>query len=104
MPRTWFITIIDMNMLDRFFEATRCSPITIILALGIVVLLWVVGKLWFRNTSLSNHVMEADKNNAVASVELMNLLDKILKDDEVNADKILTAIENLRRNVKNTRD
>lgn len=90
-------------MLEKFFEATECSPITIILALGIVVLLWVVGKLYFRNTSLSNHIMESDKNNAVVSVELKGVLEKVLSDDRVNADKILTAIKTLNDNVKNSR-
>ncbi len=92
-----------MSILDRFFEATECSPITIILALGIVVLLWVITKLYFRNTSLSNHIMEADKNNAVLAVELINLLNRILDDDKVNAEKILTAIKNLKEYVQNRR-
>ncbi len=92
-----------MSILDRFFEATECSPITIILALVIVVLLWVITKLYFRNTSLSNHIMEADKNNAVSAVELINLLNRILDDDKVNAEKILTAIKNLKEYVQNRR-
>lgn len=83
-----------MKLLDKFFEATECSPITIILALGIVVLLWVVGKLWFRNTSLVNHIMEADKNNAVLATELISNLDKIYKADEINARGIVDKIKN----------
>jgi len=92
-----------MNLLDKFFAATECSPITIILALGIVVLLWWSGKLYFRNTSLSNHIMESDKNNAVVMTELKNAMDNILGDDKTNADKILTAIKNLKENVQNRR-
>ncbi len=92
-----------MSMLDRFFEATECSPVTIILALGIVVLLWVVGKLYFRNTSLSNHIMESDKNNAVLMTELNANLDKIYKADETNADKVIVKIDNLHDYVKSTR-
>ncbi len=89
-----------MNLIDRFFEATECSPITIILALGIVVLLWIVGKLYFRNTSLANHIMEADKNNAVLMVELKSVLDKIFIADETNAEKIITKIDNLESHVR----
>lgn len=92
-----------MNLLDKFFAATECSPITIILALGIVVLMWWAGKLYFRNTSLSNHIMESDKNNAVVMTELKNAMDNILGDDKTNADKILTAIKNLKENVQNRR-
>jgi len=92
-----------MNLIDRFFEATECSPITIILALGIVVLLWIVGKLYFRNTSLANHIMEADKNNAVLMVELKSVLDKIFIADETNAEKIITKIDNLESHVKSRR-
>jgi len=88
-----------MNILDKFFEATECSPITIILALGIVVLLWVVGKLWFRNTSLVNHIIEADKNNAVLATELNSNLDKIYKADEVNASGIIDKIETSTREI-----
>lgn len=92
-----------MNLIDKFFEATECSPITIILALGIVVLLWIVGKLYFRNTSLANHIMEADKNNAVLMVELKSVLDKIFIADETNAEKIITKIDNLESHVKSRR-
>lgn len=92
-----------MNLIDRFFEATECSPITIILALGIVVLLWIVGKLYFRNTSLANHIMEADKNNAVLMVELKSVLDKIFIADETNAEKIITKIDNLESHVRSKR-
>ena len=89
-----------MNLIDRFFEATECSPITIILALGIVVLLWIVGKLYFRNTSLANHIMEADKNNAVLMVELKSVIDKVYTADETNAEKIITKIDNLESHVR----
>ncbi len=92
-----------MNLIDRFFEATECSPITIILALAIVVLLWIVGKLYFRNTSLANHIMEADKNNAVLMIELKSVLDKIFTADETNAEKIITKIDNLESHVKSRR-
>jgi len=92
-----------MNLIDRFFEATECSPITIILALGIVALLWIVGKLYFRNTSLANHIMEADKNNAVLMVELKSVLDKIFIADETNAEKIITKIDNLESHVRSKR-
>ena len=89
-----------MNLIDRFFEATECSPITIILALAIVVLLWIVGKLYFRNTSLANHIMEADKNNAVLMVELKSVIDKVYTADETNAEKIITKIDNLESHVR----
>ena len=92
-----------MNLLDKFFAATECSPITIILALGIVVLLWVISKLYFRNTSLSNHIMESDKNNAVVMTELKSVLDKIFDADENNAEKIITKIDNLESHVKTRR-
>lgn len=62
--------------------------------MGIVLLLWVVGKLWFRNTSLVNHIIEADKNNAVLATELVSNLDKIYKADEVNAKGIIDKINN----------
>lgn len=90
-----------MNLLDKFFAATECSPITIILALGIVVLMWWAGKLYFRNTSLSNHIMESDKNNAVVMTELKNAMENILTDDKANATRILDKIENLKDHVQN---
>jgi len=89
-----------MSWTDKFFEATECSPITVILALGIVVLLWVVGKLYFRNTSLSNHIMESDTNNAVLMTELKSFLEKIYTADETNANKIMSKIENLKDHVR----
>ncbi len=92
-----------MNLLDKFFAATECSPITIILALGIAALLWALAKLYFRNTSLSNHIMESDKNNAVMMSELKNVLDKIFAADENNAEKIITKIDNLESHVKTRR-
>lgn len=92
---------LQVGILDRFFEATECSPVTIILALGIVVLLWVAGKLYFRNTSLSNHIMESDKNNAIIMTEVKAMLENILDDDKNNADKILTSLDNIKDHVRN---
>lgn len=84
------------DIVDKFLAATECSSVTVILGVLSVVLSLVVIKQYKRNTALSDHIIESDKNNAVVMTELKNIMGNVLTDDKVNADKILTAIENIK--------
>ncbi len=88
--------LLQIDLADRFLAATECSSVTVILGVLSVVLFLIVIKQYKRNTALSDHIMEADKNNAVLLTELNANLDKIYKADETNADKIITEIKHLK--------
>jgi len=87
---------LQIDIAEKFLAATECSSVTIILGVLSVVLSVVVIKQYKRNTALSDHIIESDKNNAVVMTELKNIMGNVLTDDKTNADKILTAIENLK--------
>jgi len=88
--------LLQIDIAEKFLAATECSSVTVILGVLAVVLSFVVIKQYKRNTALSDHIIESDKNNAVVMTELKNIMGNVLTDDKVNADKILTAIENLK--------
>ncbi len=88
--------LLQIDIAEKFLAATECSSVTIILGVLSVVLSLVVIKQYKRNTALSDHIIESDKNNAVVMTELKNIMGNVLTDDKTNADKILTAIENLK--------
>lgn len=95
--------LLQIDIADRFLQATECSSVTVILGVLAVVLFLVVIKQYKRNTALSDHIMEADKNNAVLMVELNANIDKtnenlkkVYKHDETNTDKIIEKINNIK--------
>ncbi len=103
LRRTWYITITNMDNIllqidiaEKFLRATECNLISGLLGILFFGAIVVIIKQYKRNTALSDHIIESDKNNAVVMTELKNIMGNVLTDDKVNADKILTAIENLK--------
>lgn len=88
--------LLQIGIAEKFLAATECNAVTIILGVIAVVLFLVVIKQYKRNTALSDHIMQADKNNAVLMEVLNANLDKIYEHDKTNTDKIISEIKHSR--------